>query len=94
MGDRYEIEGRVVEWRAGMVVRDESRHATAGSIDAATAVARSFVDDGMVTWVFAVRWERGRVAPTYHTVEHLNPTEPRPSGRPNAGGSSPRMRVA
>lgn len=95
MGQRYEIQGRIVERRKGVILRDEARRDDRDSLDAARAVARTYLADGLVTWIFTVRWEPGRSTPTYELVDRLDPTEelperrtpsPRPVGGPARGG--------
>lgn len=83
MDERYEIHGRIIERRSGVILRDETRLASAETLDAAGATARTFADDGMVVWVFEVRWETGRVGPTYRTVARHQPTPQRAT--PTAG---------
>lgn len=77
MNQRYEIQGRVVEWHEGVILRDEARHAERESLDAAKEVAATFLADGLMTWIFEVRWEPGQTTPTYTMVDRLRPTETR-----------------
>ncbi|MDN5747153.1 MAG: hypothetical protein L0H64_01260 [Pseudonocardia sp.] len=81
MNEHYEIQGRVVERHEGVIVRDEARRADRDSLDAAREVAATFLADGLVTWIFEVRWQPGRTTPTYMMVDRLRPTETRPSYR-------------
>ena len=64
-----------------VILRDEARRAERESLDAAREVAATFLVDGLVTWIFEVRWEPGRTTSTYTMVDRLRPTEPRSSRR-------------
>ncbi|WP_300015832.1 hypothetical protein [Pseudonocardia sp.] len=81
MSERYEIQGRVVEWRGGVVLRDEARRDARDSLDAAKQVAAKYLADGLVTWIFLVRWEPGRTTPTYTLVSRSRPSSLAPSCR-------------
>ena len=81
MNQRYEIQGRIVERRDGVILRDEARRAGRDSIDAAREVAATYLADGLVTWIYTVRWEPGRTTPTYTKVDCRRPTDVRPSRR-------------
>lgn len=79
MEQRYEIQGRVVERHKGVIVRDEARRAERDSLDSAKDVATTFLADGLMTWIFEVRWEPGQTTPTYTMVDRLRPAETRSS---------------
>ncbi len=81
MTDRYEIQGRIVERHGGVIVRDEARRAGRDSLAAAREVAATFLADGLVTWIFEVRREPGRTAPSYTMVDRTWPTAAKPPGR-------------
>jgi hypothetical protein len=89
VNQRYEIQGRVVEWHQGVILRDEARRAGRDSLDAAKEAAATFLADGLVTWIFEVRWEPGRATPTYTMVYRRRPTDTQSSRR----SSSPRSVV-
>lgn len=73
MDERYEIQARTVERRAGTILRDETRLAVAESAGAALELAREFAAEGFQAWVYAVCAQPGRTAPVYRSVTHLHP---------------------
>jgi hypothetical protein len=79
--ERYEIQGRIVERHAGVILRDEARRASRDSLAAAREVAATFLADGLVTWIFEVRWEPGRTTPSYTMVDRAWPITAKPPSR-------------
>lgn len=68
----FEVQARLIERRVGVVVRDETRWATATDLDRAVTEARRHVADGFTVWIFLV--EPGSHGhPTYIRVDTLRP---------------------
>jgi hypothetical protein len=79
MKNHFAIQGRLIERRNGVRVRDDVRLARADTHDDATRVADTFSADGFTVWIYRV--EAGSTTqPVYRSVDVL---EPAPSaGRP------------
>jgi hypothetical protein len=85
MATRFAIHGRIVVWRGGRIVRDDTLLADAESYAEAQVAAGRMVDRGYRTWIFELRPGCG-AAPVYTLVESR-------SGRTAAGtGSRPQPR--
>lgn len=92
--ERYEIQGRVVERRGRVILRDEARREGRDSLDAARQVAATYLADGLVTWIFLVRWEPDRSTPTYTLVSCSRPSDVSPPCRITTPRASARSRQA
>ncbi len=67
MTTRFVVQGRVVEWRAGRIVRDETRSAETDTHDEALCTAQGFAEQGFTAWIFQLRRGTG-FAPVYQLV--------------------------
>lgn len=84
MSSRFHVQGRVIEWRGPVVVRDETRRADADSRDEAYRIAEVLRGGGFTVWIWAV--DSRTVPAALDLVERLSPTfraepAPRTSGR-------------
>lgn len=76
----FEIQGRLIEHRDGVRVRDDVRLARADTRDDAVRLADALRADGFTVWVYRVEPGCG-TQPVYRTVDVL---EPDPSPGPTA----------
>lgn len=72
MNSPFAIQARLIEWRDGVVIRDETRRGTAPTLDDAVRAAGAHVADGFTAWIYQVETGAGAV-PTYITVKVLRP---------------------
>jgi hypothetical protein len=68
MPTRFTVHGRVVVWRSGRIVRDDTLLADAGSYAEAQVAAGRMATQGYRTWIFELRPGHGAV-PVYTLVE-------------------------
>jgi len=73
----YQIQGRILEWSTGRVVRDEVRHASSDSIEMAKRQAQAFTDAGFTAWIFEVR--TGSLSPQYTLLQRIRPVRAKAS---------------
>ena len=67
MTTRFVVQGRVVKWHSGRIVRDEVRSAETDTRDKALRTARGFAEQGLTVWIFQLRHGTG-IAPVYQLV--------------------------
>jgi hypothetical protein len=70
----FAVQARLVVKRGRLVVRDETRLATAGALGDAVAEARRLAADGFTVWVFRVDSD-ARQRPSYTLTETLRPAK-------------------
>jgi hypothetical protein len=74
MQARFEVQARRQIRRSGVLVSDETEHASATDLGVAQAAARGFVERGFTSWVFRVEPPGSGTSPVFRTVEILSPT--------------------
>jgi|GEM_PF-1358047 len=75
MNGAFHVQGRLIEWRGPVVVRDEARHVDADSRDEAFRIAAVLRGDGFTVWVWAV--DPSTTPATWDLVERME--QPRPA---------------
>ncbi|MGI5128584.1 hypothetical protein ACQEVB_17370 [Pseudonocardia sp. CA-107938] len=71
MGDRFQVQARLMRRRNGTVVHDETRFVETGTVEDAQAVARRWTGEGLTTWVYALDRVAGRTV--YRAIEDPAP---------------------
>ena len=87
MAKQFAVQGRVVEWRSGRIVRDESRSAETDTHDEALRAAHEMGELGFTVWIFTMQRGTG-TSPVFTLVDG-----PRASSQPRAGGRPPNRSV-
>jgi len=91
MGQRFEVQARVLQRDGQRIVRDEVRLATSDSLADVTATAVALVAEGFTTWIFAVHRNDGRT-PIYRLIDTRRP-ETSPADPCQATGAAGRGRA-
>ncbi|MGH3564902.1 MAG: hypothetical protein ACRDRH_02475 [Pseudonocardia sp.] len=71
MNDAFHVQGRLIERRGPVVVRDETRRIDADSHDEAFRIAAVLRGDGFTVWVWAV--DSSTMPAAWDLVERIEP---------------------
>ncbi len=90
MKPRFEIQGRLIERRDGVRIRDEVRRASAQSHEEAVRLAIALRADGFTVWIYRVEAGSGS-EPVYRSVGMFEPQAGAsgPSSTPGSGRETP-----
>lgn len=78
---RFEVQARRLVRRDGLIVRDETRHASTTLLNGAQCTARGLAAEGFTVWILRVEDGDG-TRPVYRSIQTLAPAASTGSDRP------------